>query len=131
MQLHVSENTELCTPHSRLTEIECELGIAGFQQAAWDVFVETFTTVQDSLGRVTRASAHRFAERAPSLPEMLRAKRSRLAAELEAARMLEAIADSLYRTLTPRQRIHADRLLLPVCRELIWSNVGARAWSQH
>lgn len=124
MQLRVEQRTRHRAPNARLADIESGLGISGSQQAAWDVFAETFLTVEDLLDRVDRQGACKLAERAPSLPDLLRVQKARLAAQLEATKLLKAITESLYRNLNERQRARADRLLLPLCRELGLSNVA-------
>lgn len=122
MQLRVAERTRHRVPNTRLADIEGGLGIAGSQQAAWNVFIETFLAVQALLDSVDRQGAVKLAERAPSLPDLLRVQKAHLAAQLEASRLLNAITESLYRTLNERQRTRADRLLLPLFHKLALSN---------
>lgn len=122
MQLSLEVRSRRRAPSLRLAEIKSGLGVAGNQHVAWDVFVETFVTVQDMLDGVDQESAARLSDRAPSLPEFLRVQKVRLVAQLEATRLLNAMIDSLYHSLTQCQRTRADRLLPPLCSELGLSN---------
>ena len=118
MQLHVEDKRRSRMPDRRLVDIKSGLGIAGRQLAAWNVFVETFVTVQDMLDDVEREGASKLSDHAPSLLDLLRVQKARLATQLEATRLLNAITESLYHSLSERQRVRADRLLPLLCNEL-------------
>ena len=126
MQLHRGLDTVDRIIHPRLAEIAADLAISAAQTAAWEVFVETFDVIARALEAVDVEVAEHFADRAPSLPNALTVQVCALSARLRATRMLKGITDSLYRSLTPRQRERANRLLPAVCGELVWPSRLAR-----
>lgn len=99
--------------HPRLSKLEEELGIAGFQQPLWDVFVETFESLPDNLPLVDLEEACATTEAAPSLSAVLRSRCDRIDIERKGMRELIEITSLLYRSLAPQQRGRADRLLRP------------------
>jgi hypothetical protein len=105
-------------PAVRLAALERDLGIGGDQRVAWEAFVETFRSVARSLRcESTRVLAQ---DRVPPITEALRAHSRRLAAEMVATNRLNAIIDNLYQSLTPRQKMCADRFLAVLCCKLGW-----------
>ena len=114
MKLYMAYMAEGPVTHPRLAEIECDLGISGFQKPLWNEFVETLKTVSATLSVVDAENAADAADHAPSLPSALRARFTRLAAERKGLRDLMENAELLYRALTPQQIVQADRLLLPL-----------------
>lgn len=112
--------------HPRLAKIEADLGISGPQTVAWEVFAETFDVIARALEDIDVEVAERFAEHVPSLPNALAVQVCALSARLSATRMLKATTDSLYRSLTSRQRESANRLLPAICGELVWPSRLAR-----
>jgi len=111
LQLQSSEGALLAAPRTRLLELGSELAIAGFQNAAWQVFIETFETIAQALENAGPDGALHILDCAPSLPQSLRARSCRLAEELEATWQLKAAVENRYRRLTPWQREHANRML--------------------
>jgi hypothetical protein len=97
--------------HPRIADVECDLGIAGYQRAAWDDFVETLVALQETINGIDRIDRRLGGDRPPSLPDLMGQRKVRLAAELELASTLKASTEGLYRSLTARQRARADRLL--------------------
>lgn len=126
MELSTTSGAYPQTARPRLVEIEADLGIAGAQAGAWEVFVETFEMIAGVLEKLDAEVAGQFADRAPSLPNAVELHLRSLSARLEAARLLKAITESLYRSLSPRQRERADRLLPPVCGLLACTGRPAR-----
>jgi hypothetical protein len=103
--------------HPRLASLGNELEITRFQRAPWDVFVDNLVYVRDTLDRhgvASPATGH-----CATLPDRLRVRKARLAAELEAVGLLDAVTDGLYRSLSPSQRQRADRLLPSLCHDLV------------
>lgn len=126
MRLLSTNGAPPCASQSRLLELEDELGIMGFQKAAWQVFVEALETVAKTLETIDADCAQSIHDRAPSLPLVLGIQTQRLTARLQANRLLKAITDSLYRSLNPRQRERADRLLAPILKDIGSADLSAR-----
>lgn len=106
---------------SRLAELEVDLGIEGHQRIKWNRFVEEFQRISHLVNNVDNiCTAGYSADRAPAIPEALQAHAHRLSAEVAAANGLTAAVDRFYKSLTPRQRSRADRLLPAVWREFGW-----------
>lgn len=104
--------------HSRLDEIAEDLGIAGFQRPVWNVFVDTVEDAHRELAAIKAVSARNVAETAPGFQEALSSRSKLIAAERRRFAELVEITEILYRSLTPRQRVRADRLLRPLCSGL-------------
>jgi len=95
-------------------DLEQELGIAGLQEPLWHIFIDTLEALSDDLKAPAVGAASPMGVLAPSLPELLRIHHGRLAIERMGVRNLIESLDLLYRSLTPRQRRRADRLLRPL-----------------
>jgi hypothetical protein len=128
MQFYVGTRRSWCA-HPRIADLECDLGIAGYQQAAWDVFVETLVAVQETINSIDGIDQRLGGDRPPSLPKLLRQRKVRLATELEIASTLKASTEGFYRCLTARQRVRADRLLAPLLGGLTGSIVAGHCAS--
>ena len=118
MKLHLGEEVPWRALQPRLAELELDLGIVGYQRAAWELFVESFTSILQALRVANTEFMARVADGPPSLAGALHAQICRLSALLEEMRVLAASSENLHRSLTTRQRKHAVHVLGPLCSEL-------------
>jgi len=93
--------------------LELELGIVGLQKPLWDIFIETIEALSVEQPPAGVEADSPTSELVPSLPDLLRRQHGRLAIERMGVRNLIESLDLLYRSLTPRQRGRADRMLRP------------------
>lgn len=49
MELYVRTEVPCLAVQPHLAEVELDLGIAGYQRAAWEIFVESFTSIIQTL----------------------------------------------------------------------------------
>src|SRR5215510_10425025 len=97
------------TSDKRLEKLRCELAIADEQRAAWRAFVDSYRSLRSCLCCEMTDVLSQPAEQASPLTEVLNAYASCLSAELAAVETLAATLKKLYRTLSPQQRMRADR----------------------
>lgn len=105
---------------ARLREIKADLAISGGQTSAWDELVDMFHSTADLLEAAAKEMACNYAERPPSFPDALELRMQNLMVHLATTRRLSASLRSLYRSLTPSQRMRADRLLPTLYAECGW-----------
>ncbi len=119
MEPYVHEAAHSRVFEGRLAEFEHDLGIVGYQRAAWEVFLESFASLLQTLEDADTECVIRVAGGNPrSLAGGLHEQMHRLSTLLQAMQILAASIENLYRSLTARQRERADRLLAPLCGEL-------------
>lgn len=99
-------------------QVALELSIDGPQKPLWHAFVETLQALSDELTPTDCGTNSPSTEIAPSLPELLRSQHRRLAFKCRTMRDLIENLELLYRSLTPRQRGRADRLLRPLVKKI-------------
>ena len=97
--------------HSRLSEIERDLGIGEFQKPLWDAFVgDVRVGLRERLFAADIQVAPCRLDYSPSLQSKLQGRFVRLAVERKALAELMEIVDVLYRSFTPMQQARGDRL---------------------
>ena len=110
--LQESTNVRARLPaHMDLARVEAELDLTSTQLASWVVLVDTFEEVRDAVEALDVITGHQLGEHAPGLEEVLEIQAKCLAVRLGAVRRLHGAVARLGRSLTPRQRTRADRLL--------------------
>ena len=119
MQAYDLPDLDRHVTHPRLAEIAADLAISDAQEEAWNVFVGTFNAIDRTIAAIDGHASRRFADHAPTLPELLEAQADALSTRVKAICMLKAITESLYCALTPGQRESANRLLPGVCSDLV------------
>ena len=104
--------------HTDLARVELELNLTSTQLPSWGALVETYDEVRDAIEAIETITAFRCEEHAPTLAQVLDMEAKYLAVRLGSVRRLHGAVAKLGRVLTPRQRIHADRLLAICFRDL-------------
>jgi hypothetical protein len=112
--------------------LRTELGISRGQLPAWNSLVAQLMLSSELLDITSRPSTPL---EGPSLRAALQDEFERLHARLEIIAALQPALQLLYVVLSPRQRIHADRLLRALCgvfaadRRSAWDASGERCMS--
>jgi hypothetical protein len=125
IQLSLRRTVDRTDCHSRLSDIERDLGIGEFQKPLWDAFIETFESVSERLFVADIQAAPCQLDYSPSLHSKLQSRFVRLAVERKALAELMEVIDILYRSFTPMQQARADRLLLP-----LFGALGGENWAR-
>ena len=138
MQMRLARKVDPNAFHPRLAEIERDLDIGEYQKPLWGAFVEEFEASSEIFFAVGSGTAPHKLGNAPTLHGTLQDRLARLAVERKALVDLMEIAQILYRSLTPKQQACADRLLLPLFRQVGLQNWAAdqsdvlrRQWRAH
>lgn len=98
----------------RLACIADELDLSASQLPHWNEFAAAVRRAERERSIMRSISDGEAADHLPSLPQSLHSAAQRLTVDLAALRRIEAAALVLYRSLDPRQRGRADRLLRPI-----------------
>ena len=101
-----------------LARVKAELDLTSDQIPSWTRLVDVYDEARDAVQAVSMISGFRFEEHAPTLAQVLEIEAKWLAVRLDAVRRLHEALEQLELELTPRQRLHTDRLLAVHFREL-------------
>lgn len=91
-----------------------ELGLAPAQLPVWWDFVSTMKALVERIRDCRYRVQYEIVSAEPDLPGVLEWYSTEIALRLEAMLKLREGMGALYAALSPRQRLHADRLLPPL-----------------
>jgi LTXXQ motif family protein len=117
--LHVLHGTRgLTLSGDRLKRVEIELDLRPHQRCAWRVFADLYGEARSSIEAIDAFVEHEGNERPLAFKHALENEAKKLAVRLGAARHIAGAAEVFLASLTPQQRVRANRLLWVVGVEL-------------